>query len=71
MARLARNSSHLVHLVVVVFTQAVGDIEWNVAKIGGASVSFPLYESFDASAFPALLREAKVAVPNTAVTDYS
>lgn len=49
----------------------VPQAQWNVAKIGEESVSLLLYESFDASAFPALLRSTKIVGPAPAVTDYS
>jgi DNA phosphorothioation-associated putative methyltransferase len=38
----------------------IGEFEWNVVRIAKHSVSFLLYESFDLSAFPALLASVKV-----------
>lgn len=45
-----------------------GPIEWNVAKIAKGSISFLLYEPFDAAAFPALLASAKVDIVSGDVT---
>jgi DNA phosphorothioation-associated putative methyltransferase len=45
-----------------------GPIEWNVAKIAKGSISFLLYEPFDAAAFPVLLASAKVDMVSGDVT---
>lgn len=51
---------------------AVGISDWNVAKIEKKSVSLLLYESFDDSPFPALLKSTKVdlSTGKTTFTDY-
>lgn len=52
--------------------RATAPLEWNVAKIEKKSVSLLLYESFDKSAFPALLASTKVDLSSgeTTSTDY-
>lgn len=53
--------------------EIAGDDGWNVAKISANTVSLLLYEDFDQSAFPALLRSLTVDLAGGAVrvTDFS
>lgn len=53
--------------------ETASDDTWNVAKISSSGVSLLVYEDFDASAFPALLKAMTVDLTNGSVktTDYS
>ncbi|MBU2329662.1 MAG: DNA phosphorothioation-associated putative methyltransferase [Alphaproteobacteria bacterium] len=53
--------------------EIASDDTWNVAKIAAATVSLLVYEDFDSSAFPALIRALTIDLANGTVkiTDYS
>src|SRR5689334_18347689 len=51
----------------------VGEVSWNVVKVGNSLVSLLRYEDFDAAPFPALLESWKVDLQNGTATrtDYA